>query len=111
MRAMAGLHLIHLSGTSRDGERAELSGERFVIGRGADCDLTLEADLVSRRHLRIELVGGDWLAEDLGSRNGTFLNGRPVSCAALRDLDLVQLGPKGPLLRVESLDPPPPTPP
>ena len=105
---MAGLSLKHLAGTRRDGESEDLSGERFTVGRSADCDLALEADLVSRRHFRIELVNADWLVEDLGSRNGTYLNGRPVSCAALHDLDLLQLGPEGPLLRVESLDPPPP---
>ena len=105
---MAGVRIKKLAGTSSDGESRELEGERFIIGRGADCDLTLQADRVSRRHLRIELVGSDWLAEDLGSRNGTFLNGRPISTAALHDLDLLQLGPEGPLLRVESLYPPPP---
>ena len=105
---MAGVRIKLLAGTRSDGESVELSGERFVLGRSGDCDFRLEADRVSRRHLRIELVGSDWLAEDLGSRNGTYLNGRPVSTAALHDLDLLQLGPEGPLLRVEALDPPPP---
>lgn len=48
-------------------------GARLVVGAGADADLTLNDERVSRRHLALCVDGGKLLAEDLGSTNGTFL--------------------------------------
>ncbi len=60
---------------------------KIVIGRGSDCDLSLperlEFTYVSRHHCVITVAGSDVRVRDLGSRNGTFLNGmqigRPVT--------------------------------
>jgi diguanylate cyclase (GGDEF)-like protein len=50
----------------------------FVLGRAADCDLRLEDPALSRRHCRIREGTEGLLIEDLGSRNGTFVDGRAV---------------------------------
>ena len=51
----------------------------FVIGRNARCDLVLADNRISRRHARIADLGLGHVIEDLGSRNGLYLNGDPVS--------------------------------
>lgn len=56
------------------GHRWELAGDT-VIGRGADADLTLAVEAVSRRHAEVRVQGGRPTVVDLGSRNGTTLNG------------------------------------
>jgi serine/threonine protein kinase len=53
---------------------------KYVLGRAADCDLPLEADLVSRRHAQLTIAAnGNVTIEDLGSSNGTFLDDQPVT--------------------------------
>lgn len=64
----------------------------FVIGRTAECDLTIDDGKASRRHARITDQGGVVEIEDLGSSNGTLLNGKPVARRLLRDGDEVQIG-------------------
>jgi hypothetical protein len=56
----------------------ELGEGRFVIGRSQSCDLPLEDPLVSRRHACILSTEVEVTVEDLGSRNGTLLNGEPL---------------------------------
>ena len=56
----------------------ELKGERFLIGRGVDCQLALDDPLVSRAHAALSLQGDSVVLEDLGSRNGVRVNGQRV---------------------------------
>lgn len=73
---------------------AEVAMQReMVLGRTADADLQLTSPGVSRRHTRIVAADGAFWVNDLGSSNGTQLNGVPVRCERLRDGDLLQLGP------------------
>jgi len=58
------------------GRRIDLDGE-LVIGR-EDAGLTIEDEELSRRHAVVRVVGGGVEIEDLGSRNGTFVNGRRI---------------------------------
>ena len=56
-----------------------LSDQELVIGRSSECDLTINDRYMSRRHARLFMDGDAWWIEDLGSRNGTVVNGRPVT--------------------------------
>ena len=55
------------------------SAERIVIGRGEECDVVLADEKLSRTHAELRLDERGWTLEDLGSRNGTLLNGRRVT--------------------------------
>lgn len=63
------------------------------IGRGHEADLQLPDRSVSRIHARIYRVGNRYFLADLGSRNGTFANGKPVSQLPLDDGQVFQVGP------------------
>jgi hypothetical protein len=62
------------------------------IGRSSSCDLMLSDPTVSRRHARLIHRGGKWVLQDLGSTNGTALNGRKVGRCELRPGDELLLG-------------------
>ncbi|TDO54953.1 pSer/pThr/pTyr-binding forkhead associated (FHA) protein [Kribbella sp. VKM Ac-2527] len=61
------------------GVGATLSAEPVVIGRGSDCQIRLDDDYSSTRHARLFQSEGEWWVEDLGSTNGTYLDGQRVS--------------------------------
>ena len=65
---------------------------RWVVGRGSSCDVVLVDDTVSRRHCEIAVRAGLCLVRDLGSCNGTLVNGRLASRARLRPGDVLFLG-------------------
>jgi predicted component of type VI protein secretion system len=70
-----------------------LAGERTVVGRSPEADLTLADDAVSWNHLEIERRGQVLMATDLDSRNGTALNGEPLDRPRrLRDGDTLIVG-------------------
>jgi serine phosphatase RsbU (regulator of sigma subunit) len=52
--------------------------DELVIGRSRACDLSIQDRFLSRRHARLYREGDSWLIEDLGSRNGTFVNDRRI---------------------------------
>ncbi len=96
-------HFIHLSG-SRTGIVDEADGERVVLGRGLDCDIRFHAarDLeVGKQHAELVREDGRWVLRDLGSRNGTYHNGRLVREVYLRQGDVIRLGAGGPQVRVD----------
>jgi ABC transport system ATP-binding/permease protein len=68
-----------------------LTSQALTIGRSG-CDLNLPHPLVSRQHARIEAGSGDHLLVDLGTPNGTFVNGRQIERQLLRDGDTLQIG-------------------
>ncbi|TMK78563.1 MAG: cyclic nucleotide-binding domain-containing protein [Actinobacteria bacterium] len=70
------------------------SASEVTVGRAATCDLRIDDEAVSGRHLVIRRVGRDWVAEDLGSTNGTFLGGldRRITRAILRSGDELRIG-------------------
>jgi pSer/pThr/pTyr-binding forkhead associated (FHA) protein len=70
-----------------------LEGESCVIGRDADCDLVFaEANKLSRRHFRLDIVDNEIILTDLGSKNGTRVNGCPVQTARLVLGDTIAAG-------------------
>ena len=74
------------------GRRFPLSRSEVVLGRGSDCEIQVDRDSVSRRHARVFRAGDQWLVEDLGSTNGSYVNDVPVTKSALRDADFVKIG-------------------
>ncbi|MCA9693669.1 MAG: DUF4388 domain-containing protein [Nannocystaceae bacterium] len=64
----------------------------FIVGRSSDVDLVLGDDAVSRRHARIFLERGRTWMHDLGSRNGTIVNGAPARKHCLREGDRLVIG-------------------
>jgi FHA domain/Domain of unknown function (DUF1707) len=66
---------------------------RFTIGRDSGCDMVLPDPTVSRWHAGLRREAGGWLLDDLGSTNGTLLNGwRVRAWVPVRDGDLVSFG-------------------
>ena len=55
-----------------------------VIGRATECDISLTASHLSRRHAQLQIVDGALFVKDLGSANGTFLNGKQVMEARVK---------------------------
>ncbi len=69
------------------------SSGRLTIGRTADNDLAIDHPLISRRHARVERADARWIVTDLGSTNGTYLNGaRLTGSVAFEIGDVVDLG-------------------
>jgi hypothetical protein len=77
---------------SNDGRTYPLSIGSTVIGRGDQANLRLPDVGISRRHARIDFDGGQVVLTDLGSTNGTSVNGQRVSAVALNPGDMIQLG-------------------
>ena len=74
-------------------QERDVSPGSTVIGRSSSCDVVIRHGKVSRRHARIETVGGELTVRDLGSRNGTRVNGANVREAVLHPGDTVGIGP------------------
>src|SRR5438067_3994475 len=77
-----------------DGSTREilLTRERIRIGRRPDNDVSLPFPAVSGEHAAIVTILSDSFLEDLGSTNGTFVNGKSVTKHFLRDLDRIDIG-------------------
>ncbi len=79
---------------SKAGTEIKIHGPECLIGRGDDCHLRTQSDAVSRRHCVIRAAENEVTIKDLGSRNGTFVNGEQVSQeAVLLDGDHLRVGP------------------
>jgi predicted component of type VI protein secretion system len=77
-----------------EGKVIPLSGPKFKIGRGETCHLRPNSEQVSREHAEFTLTADTVSVRDLGSRNGTLVNGKATAePVMLKDRDLVQVGP------------------
>ncbi|MEW6253504.1 MAG: FHA domain-containing protein [Planctomycetota bacterium] len=79
----------------KDDERRDfpLTEARTVLGRREDCHLRIPTKDVSRQHCAVLLDGRKVLAKDLGSSNGTFVNGKRIAEVELKPGDRLRLGP------------------
>lgn len=83
---------LHIVEGTQAGRRLDLQGSD-EIGRDPGTSLTLDDQQVSRRHALVRVSGGEVVIEDLGSRNGTFVNDRPIHGAVrISSGDEVRLG-------------------
>src|SRR5664279_4110213 len=81
-----------ISGKYQGGEYPLADGQEIVIGRSSELDMVLVEEMVSRKHARIALVDGVISIADLGSTNGTFVNGEKVDEGTLKEGDRVLIG-------------------
>lgn len=84
------------------GEHEKSFFSDFAIGREPPCELTLDDPHISRRHVEVRYEQGRWWLVDMGSRNGTRLNGKLVQRAPLPPSATVRLYDAGPELRVDT---------
>jgi len=96
---------------SGEEEELLLSEPEYSLGRSYDNKIVIEDSDVSRYHSVLRLQGDGYLIEDLHSHNGSYLNGRKIESAALKNNDVLQIGHH--LLHYQTIDtassaPPPP---
>jgi DNA-binding winged helix-turn-helix (wHTH) protein len=106
------------SGIGREGSRSNTAARMYltmgdrqfplgegaiVIGRADDATLRIDSGGVSRHHARIVVNGDEARVEDLGSKNGTFVDGKPLTSARLlREGDEIRVGPVALTFRVST---------
>ncbi len=66
--------------------------EKIFMGRASSSEIVVEDDLVSKQHAAIYYKNGDFIIDDLNSKNGTFVNGQLIERAKLEDGDRIKLG-------------------
>ena len=74
------------------GSRYGLEAPLTSVGRHGEADILLDDVTVSRRHVEVERIADRYLARDVGSLNGTWLNGERIDSAELNDGDELQIG-------------------
>ncbi len=85
------------------GYSVEVPAGATIVGRDVTCALRLDDEGISRRHLCLVRSGDEIFVEDLGSSNGTALNGEPLAgTARLRDRDVLEVGSYRLVLRIVS---------
>jgi len=85
--------VLRVVGGKHNGREIKLAVPKFIIGRGEGAHLRPSSDLVSRHHCGISVSDGKVIVEDLGSRNGTFVNGEQLAGAHVaRSGDTIRVG-------------------
>ncbi|PYV09493.1 MAG: hypothetical protein DMG07_23085, partial [Acidobacteria bacterium] len=93
--------LAHRSGPLK-GKKEAFDQDLIRIGRKSDNDVVLDDSVVSSSHAEIRRREGRYVLTDLGSTNGTFLNGKRIERYALNDRDSIQIGEDGPVLEFQA---------
>lgn len=81
-----------ISGKYQGGEFPLHKGREIVIGRSSELEMVLIEDMVSRRHAAITINGDELTIADVGSTNGTFVNGEKIKRARLKEGDRILIG-------------------
>lgn len=87
-----GYALKFISGKYQGGEFPLKGDKQLIIGRSSELDMVLVEDMVSRKHAKISISNGKITIEDLGSTNGTFVNGEKVKTSRLKEGDRILIG-------------------
>lgn len=83
-------HLTFIKG-SRIGQLVELVKKEIIVGRSPDCDVWIDDNTISRRHFKLAINGSEVWLEDLGSTNGTYVNGEVAKKTRLEDGCKIQI--------------------
>ena len=75
-----------------NGSQYLLTKEKTVLGRGSGCDIVIDDPGISRKHLEIDITPNGVIARDLGSTNGTYVEGHQVPAATLLDGNTITIG-------------------
>jgi len=75
-----------------NGLAVELDRPNLTLGRSKECDLWLPLPDVSRQHARLFFAKGEWVIQDLASKNGIIVNGAKVARMTLRIGDQIEVG-------------------
>src|SRR5437762_5773893 len=81
-----------ISGKYQGGEFPLRMDREIIVGRSSDLDMVLVEDMVSRKHAKISTAGQQIVIQDLGSTNGTFVNGEKVKKIRLKEGDRILVG-------------------
>jgi pSer/pThr/pTyr-binding forkhead associated (FHA) protein len=81
-----------ISGKYQGGEFPLRMDREIVIGRSSDLDMVLVEDMVSRKHAKITTTTGQIVIQDMGSTNGTFVNGEKIRKSRLKEGDRILIG-------------------
>ncbi|HEY3357365.1 MAG TPA: DUF4388 domain-containing protein [Polyangia bacterium] len=81
-----------ISGKYQGGEFPLRMDREIIVGRSSDLDMVLVEDMVSRKHAKIATAGGQVVIQDLGSTNGTFVNGEKIKKVRLKEGDRILIG-------------------
>jgi hypothetical protein len=91
-RAARSYVLRFISGKYQGGEFPVVAEKQIVVGRSSELDMVLVEDMVSRKHAKIAMQSDQIWIEDLGSTNGTFVNGEKIKRTRLKEGDRVLIG-------------------
>lgn len=105
MTSPSKLVLRFISGKYQGSEVPLWDTHEIVVGRASDVAIVLVEEMVSRRHARFVMTESDVSVEDLGSTNGTFVNGEKIQRASLKEGDRVLIGTS--IMKVVQGDPAP----
>jgi pSer/pThr/pTyr-binding forkhead associated (FHA) protein len=83
---------LEILGSGKENKVIELGEEELIIGRIPECGICLSIENVSRRHARVIFRNEEYFVEDLGSTNGTYVNGIKIVKCVLRNSDQLNIG-------------------
>jgi pSer/pThr/pTyr-binding forkhead associated (FHA) protein len=83
---------LEIIGSDEKDKVIELEEEDIIIGRIPECEICISIENVSRRHARVIFRNEEYFIEDLGSTNGTYVNGIKIVKCVLRNSDQINIG-------------------
>jgi hypothetical protein len=92
----------------KTGDQLITLDQTFCIGRSEECQVRIQNEYVSRKHVAVEYSHDRWQVTDLNSSNGIFIDGQRVTTAAVDEKLTIRLGIGGPFLEFSVEAPPPP---
>ena len=80
--------------------KIDLDDSEIIAGRDSKCDISISDNNLSRFHFKISCVNSNYIITDLGSKNGTFINGNKMNTKTLSNGDIISAGHNKILFRV-----------